>query len=400
MLTRETKISNLDHKSCADITIQCLADSGITSWTSAFDRQISNAKSLGMLPDDNKVIRATLSDFSFVMQSSQVEGICVHEVFRKLGISDTGALVFIQVAGYRYSGEDMLAYRLDGNNYHLINSLQQNVNKSPDKRVSEHVWIRWDDLVDRSPFPRRTVKPGRKKSFHSKSYEETEYFKSFQPNPRNKSTGDCVVRAIAGTLEISWSEALDLLTSSGKTTVNTKEVYLKVLKEKGFRHHKPIIRNGRHLNGEEFCEEMSRVYHQGERIFAHAGRAHAAAIVPIEEDNGQFSYKIIDSWDSSKRTIGEFWVRPVKAKESEPSYVQHHNKESESSRMQRHNRTFHVGESINHPSFGTGIIIAVTSGVLTVDFVTSGVRRLGEAWARSHCTDIRTVVNSEKVKHS
>ena len=120
---------------------------------------------------------------------------------------------------------------------------------------------------------------------------------------------------------------------------------------------------------------MSRVFHNGERIFAHVGRSHAAAIIPISEDNSRFNYKIVDSWDSSKRTIGDFWVRPANSKERE-SILDHH-----------HDTVFHVGESLHHPSFGAGTIVAVTSGILKVEFTTSGVRRLGEAWVRDNCVN-------------
>lgn len=37
-------IVSITHKSCAALAIQCLADSGITDWQTAFNQQITNAK--------------------------------------------------------------------------------------------------------------------------------------------------------------------------------------------------------------------------------------------------------------------------------------------------------------------------------------------------------------------
>lgn len=45
-------IVRITHKSCAALAIQCLADSGITDWQTAFNQQITNAKKLGLMPDD------------------------------------------------------------------------------------------------------------------------------------------------------------------------------------------------------------------------------------------------------------------------------------------------------------------------------------------------------------
>lgn len=386
MFTEEIGISTLAYKSCATITLQCLADSEIASWTTAFNRQIHNAKNLGQMPDDIKVIRATMSDFGFVMQSTQVEGLRVRDVLYKLGSFNTGAHIFIQIVDYKHCGGNMLALRVQENKYRLINTMQQDVSISFDRFLSEHVWIRWDDLVDRSPFPRRTVNRSRNRTSHGKSYAETECFKPFQPNPCNNYIGDCVVRALAGALDIPWAESIDLLASLSETTVNAREVYPKVLERKGYYRHKPITRNGHRLIGKDFCEEMSRVFHNGERIFAHVGRSHAAAIIPVSEDNSRFNYKIVDSWDSSKRTIGDFWVGPANSKERESIHGHHHD------------TVFHVGESLHHPSFGAGTIVAITSGILTVEFNTSGVRRLGEAWVRDNCSAKRNGVNRDEAE--
>lgn len=66
-------IVSITHKSCAALAIQCLADSGITDWQTAFNQQITNAKNLGLMPDDFKVIRETLQNFGLVLQGTATE---------------------------------------------------------------------------------------------------------------------------------------------------------------------------------------------------------------------------------------------------------------------------------------------------------------------------------------
>lgn len=110
--------------------------------------------------------------------------------------------------------------------------------------------------MDRSPYPRRVVRRRNSGASHRRTYEETDCYKPFQPNPCNNYIGDCVVRAVSGVMDISWSDAIDLLSSANETTVNAREVYPKILEQNGFVHHKPIIRGGRHLDGKSFCNEM------------------------------------------------------------------------------------------------------------------------------------------------
>ena len=368
----ENGIISLDHKSCASITVQCLVDAGVTDWCTAFNTQINHAKKLGQMPDDIKVMRETLKAFGFVMQSTQVENIRVQELLNKLGRLGKPALLFIQVVDYKHFGGNMIALGTDGFKYILISPTSQKVDAIA-RFWTAHVWIRWDDGVDRSPYPRRAVRRKNSVASHRRSYEETECYKPFQPNPCNNYIGDCVVRAVSGAMDVSWSAAIDLLSSANETTVNAREVYPKILEQNGFVHHKPIIRGGHHLDGKSFCNEMHKIYHNGERIFAHVGRLHVAAIVPVHCSDGDITYKIIDSWDSSKRTIGDYWVKSVMAPDNDLSM-------KKSAR-----KSFNIGTQLLHPSFGIGTVTSIAPGILTVDFKANGLRRLGEIWAREHC---------------
>lgn len=113
---------------------------------------------------------------------------------------------------------------------------------------------------------------------------------------------------------------------------------------------------------------MDRQCRNGERIFAHCGRSHAVAIVPIDGH-----YRVIDSWDSTSHTIGDFWV---KANEKPKT-------ETVTERMSCD--CFVVGDSLRHPSFGVGTVTAVAPRVVTVDFGVNGIRRLGTDWVSKKC---------------
>lgn len=83
-------------KSCASLAVQCLKETGIAEHEEAFKHLILNAKTLGLMPDDLKVIRATLYDYGFVMQSSRLENVVFSDVVAALGSSfDTPSTVFI-----------------------------------------------------------------------------------------------------------------------------------------------------------------------------------------------------------------------------------------------------------------------------------------------------------------
>ena len=111
---------------------------------------------------------------------------------------------------------------------------------------------------------------------------------------------------------------------------------------------------------------MDKQYRNGERIFAHCGRSHAVAIVPVDG-----YYKVIDSWDSTSHTIGDFWVKANK------------NPETEAVTKRISCNFFAVGEFLMHPSFGVGTVTAVIPRVVTIDV--NGIRRMGTDWISKNC---------------
>ena len=126
----EPGITDLKHKSCAALMLRCLADSGITPAETAFGRLIQNAITLGYMPDDFRVIRTTLSDLGFFMQSTRLEGIRLSEVFRALAGKMRPAHVFVQVSDYMHLGGSMLAFRYDGRAFSPVTSQPRSLARS------------------------------------------------------------------------------------------------------------------------------------------------------------------------------------------------------------------------------------------------------------------------------
>lgn len=309
MNLKTSPVSLVLHKSSAALMIQGIADAGIVDWQSVFERHITNAKKAGRMPDEFSVIKETLDDYSFVMQSTLVEGMSLQEGLDKLGQLRYPATVMIQTDCIFHSGGYMHTFKTDGYQYRFVNTGRTRPSeKYPG--VIMHAWIRWDDGIDRSPYPRRKYKPKVKQPLEYTPDPETRFYLPFNPNPYSRSIGDCVVRAIAGVMDASWEEALDILASQGETTVNDEMVFKRVLRLLGFVHHDKMMLGKRSIKGWEFCEAMTRSYHHGERIFANVGGSHVAAIAPVRDSDGSTVYKILDSWDSSKKQIGEYWASP------------------------------------------------------------------------------------------
>ena len=84
-------------------------------------------------------------------------------------------------------------------------------------------------------------------------------------------------------------------------------------------------------------------------------------------------YKIQDTWDSTTRYIGEWFVY----KEPTPVAV---------AVTQTLNLDFECGKTVYHPQFGEGIIISVTGSgdarILEIEFEKVGIKKISEAWLR------------------
>ena len=354
--------------------IRCLEELELLDRKEALALTAEKSEALGRLPNDPEVARQVLESQGFVRQSSRLEDQGCETVLRLLEGRGAPAQLVLRVRDGRVAGGESLAFRTQGEAWTPLSP--QAVPAYMTRRGVAQVWLRWPDGVDRSPFPRRPGKPPRVRG--RKLPPETDCYRPFQPNPQGNSTGDCVVRGMAGVLGLSWEESLETLLAEGDPTVNSSRVYEKVLARRGFVRCKPLTDRGRRLDGAAFCKELDWRCREGERVLAHVGRSHVAAVLPQPRPQGGTRYKILDSWDSTDRKIGEFWVLPAKEKAGEPEPKAPQTPAPPPERFPR-------GSRMTHPDFGAGQVTRTEDYVLTVDFGAQGIRRLGRSWVERNC---------------
>ncbi|MBQ6118668.1 MAG: hypothetical protein IJK98_05515 [Clostridia bacterium] len=199
-------------------------------------------------------------------------------------------------------------------------------------------------------------------------------------NPQDHNVGDCSVRALCAALECTWEEAIDLLAGANRYTdpvINTTFNINNALIGLSFERHRAIVRNGRRLTGKQFCDQMTYTFHNGERIFAFVGRSHCAAVLPFREEDGTVRYKTQDTWDSTDKTIGDYWVIPPRERRERLSPPARAEAVSCGE--------VGVGSVITHPKYGRGTVTAENGGVLTVAFENAGEKKLSAAWLKKQC---------------
>lgn len=77
----------------------------------------------------------------------------------------------------------------------------------------------------------------------------------YNPNPKDKNTGDCAVRALAKALDVDWEKAkllLDVYSMSEAEVETSDLVWGRILSENGFVMETLYCNNGCTLSG--FCE--------------------------------------------------------------------------------------------------------------------------------------------------
>jgi len=195
-------------------------------------------------------------------------------------------------------------------------------------------------------------------------------------NPENKNTGDCSVRGLAAAYGCSWHEALDHLAGAigfSDPTVNTVPHISTALIKLGFQRHAPIKRANKLVDGKRFCALMDQMYHNGERIFSFIGQTHCAAVLPVKQADGSTRYKIQDTWDSTSRYVGEWFVY----REQSPATTE----------APMATPLFACGATVMHPHFGKGEVLSVTASgkdrILEIKFPSCGIKKISEAWLQN-----------------
>lgn len=116
-------------------------------------------------------------------------------------------------------------------------------------------------------------------------------------NPSGKKTGDCVIRAVAGALNISWSKALDELTTVAQEIHDCptmKATFDLLLTRNGFvKMPMPKI-NGRRVKLADAADFLGK----GNHVVGVIG--HVAHV-----KDGVLN----DTWDCRRKCLGNYWKK-------------------------------------------------------------------------------------------
>ena len=128
-------------------------------------------------------------------------------------------------------------------------------------------------------------------------------------NPAKRRTGDCVYRALAFFLSVTWRQALDGLVAwaadQGLTNFNYRSCYTRYLREKGFQRHRSP-RKG--VTVEEFCDEFA----EKGKVYILSCSRHLTIVEWPEHFSGAV---IVDTWDCGGKVVDGFWERSVSSME-------------------------------------------------------------------------------------
>ena len=345
-----------------------------SSWETEFKQLLQAVKNLFLMPNDSKCVRAYLAANAFVHQPGITQRVRINDVISCMNLfCHDGQEAIVALHGTPTEYILISSNFTEGITSELDNTSRYQAYgyRNPAYRTDiTDIWVRWQDRKDHSPVKRKTRMPQAKKPRPHPA--DHECFQFCQKNQK-ESTGDCVIRAIASACDFSWEETIDRLAEGThyiSTTINSPDIYETYLKQIGFERRPAMLRNGKKLDGNEFCKELDKVLHLGETVFANVGRSHVAAVLPFKE-NGMTHYKIVDSWDSTSRKIGEYWIKPVPVNDATSSAKERCS----------------VGSVIVHPVYGRGRVIDIHAlGWATVLFPQHGERRLDIRWLLQNCT--------------
>jgi len=127
-------------------------------------------------------------------------------------------------------------------------------------------------------------------------------YREFNVNPKGRRTGDCSTRALVGTLNIEYDEALELQCEVAKKTcygLTDKQVMEGVLEKFGYvKMKQPKKANGRKYTVGELDEILTDKQMQ-EGVFVTIANHHTCIV------KGELQ----DIWDCRYKAVGNYYVR-------------------------------------------------------------------------------------------
>lgn len=141
--------------------------------------------------------------------------------------------------------------------------------------------------------------------------KDTKTFTYYNANPKNKETGDCVIRALSLVCNIPYYDVLNELVKSQIKSgymINDSHNWSKFLKDRGFvKLPAPRTSENKRIRGEMFCQQLQKKrFYEGYKIdenstlFIRIGSHHVVGIK---------NFKIHDIWDSTDDCVGQVWLK-------------------------------------------------------------------------------------------
>ena len=135
---------------------------------------------------------------------------------------------------------------------------------------------------------------------------ETPYYHFYNANPKDRRTGDCLIRALAVALGKSWDDVVDDLVAIAhktKYTIGEQRNYEQYLKSNDYTIEKqPKHEDNTKLTGEELCRLLD-YRHMTKPVLANIGADHIVVFAKIDG-----RYKIHDIWNCQRYKIGKVYI--------------------------------------------------------------------------------------------
>ena len=311
------------------------------SWDDAVNLLYARSINLACRPYDLQVINSIFKDVGLTKNNKIKNYSAIKETIGNAGVA------FVQY-GSGYTNGKMSSCITEGENLTIM--CHQDVRKYAITSVwtgnKTDVSSTFKSLVENADND--TCDYNERKTAAYRPPDEHKYFHYFQPNPKSKNIGDCVVRAFSAVLDEPWESVMKQLSDSlGRNCIdfNYDMNFLNLLLAKGFgRHPFPTSATGKSMTGVELCEWLKREWPEGNcKAFAYVGRSHVAAVLPYKDDSGETRYRFHDSWDSSGHKITDLYILEIKNEEdAEP--------------IREALSDIEVGQEILHPQFGKGCV--------------------------------------------
>ncbi len=124
-------------------------------------------------------------------------------------------------------------------------------------------------------------------------------FIKYNNNPKNKKTGDCVIRAIAFATNNSWTNTYKELSELGiknSLILNDTKNWRMYLKKLGYIQQKmPRRYDNTRYTVDEFCKELAK-----DNITYIIKIAKHITVVKDKD--------LYDTWDCSSKSVGNYWI--------------------------------------------------------------------------------------------